>query len=230
MINRTGEQANRPGTVPRGRPPRISRDAVLDAAVALLDRDPAIVPSLNGLARALKVTPMAIYTYFSSKDDLLQAITERLLDGLELPGAVPDDPLDAIRTWSAAMRSHFLRHPRLIDMLVWEGGHVSLGWVSRGMFIYEALTRLGLEGRDLARATLWIWHVVMGAINIEIKNRHAPQTMGDDEFGRLPGDVQPQVSLMLSLTSDGEHPESFFAYQIERALDALRLLAGENGK
>ena len=67
--------------VRRGRPPRLSRDAILMAALDMLEREPGLAFSLNGLARALKVTPMALYTYFGSRDDLLQALTERLLSG-----------------------------------------------------------------------------------------------------------------------------------------------------
>jgi AcrR family transcriptional regulator len=208
----------------------MSRDAVLDAAMALMEQEPSMTLSLNGVARALKVTPMAIYTYFSSKDDLLQALTERLLGGLEWSAPASGDPFETLLAWSRAMRTHFLKHPQLIDMLVWEGGHVSVSWVHRGMTVFDALSRLGLEGRELARATLWLWHVVMGAIHIELKNQKTPQTMSEGEFNMLPPSLQAPVSLLMAFSRGEDNAEDFFLYQVERALDALQLMLPDNHK
>lgn len=79
MENNAAKRQSTGAAKPRGRPARISRDMILDAAAALAEANPDELPSLNGIARALKISPMAIYTYFASKDELLQALSDRLL-------------------------------------------------------------------------------------------------------------------------------------------------------
>lgn len=210
--------------VARGRRARISRDAVLEAALAILQAQPHCTPSLNAIARALNITPMAIYTYFASKDDLLQALSERLLADLTLDIPQASEPLDQIRLWSHAMRGHLLKRPQLIQMLSWEGGHSSLGWLSRAVVVNDALRALGLEGAALARATLWVWHVVMGAIHAELREARAPLGMTPDEFETLEPPLQDSLSPLLELVREDGHHASFFDFQLERLLDGVRAM------
>ena len=210
---------------PRGRPPRISREHILDAGVTLLEQEASNAPpSLNGIARALKITPMAIYTYFKSKDELWQALGDRLM--AEFDPAIPPgaDPFTQIRLWALAMRGHLLRRPQLINMLVWEGGHSSIGWLRRAMVVPEALDALGLEERDHARVTIWVWHVVMGAINVELHNRTAPQELATEEIDALEEPLQGRVRRLLAVAREADYPDTFFTFQIDRMLDALRMI------
>lgn len=59
----------------RGRPregtARVSREALVTAALALLERGGAEAVTMRAIARELSVDPMAAYHYFSSKDELL---------------------------------------------------------------------------------------------------------------------------------------------------------------
>jgi AcrR family transcriptional regulator len=212
------------GTASRGRPPRISRDAILEAAVSLLEQDPSLQLSLNAIARVLKITPMAIYTYFASKDELLQALSERLLQGLDLeipPGAAP---LEKILLWSHAMRAHFLTRPLLIELLVWEGGHASISWLRQALVVDEALADLGLEGDDLARATLWVWQVVMGAIHVEIRTPYASDRLATEELQSLEPELRAKIERVHEIGRRPGHQATFFAYQMDRMLDALGLM------
>lgn len=218
----TPDTVERPAA--RGRPARISRDAVLDAALALLEAHPRSAPSLGAIARALNITPMAIYTYFASKDDLLQALSERLLADLILVIPPAAGPLDQIRLWSHAMRGHLLKRPQLIEMLAWEGGHSSLGWLSRSVVVHDALQALGLKGTALARATLWVWQGVMGAVHAELRERAAPLGMTEQEFEALDPSLKERLGPMLALVRKDDHHASFFDFQLERLLDGVRVL------
>lgn len=221
---RAASQHSGSRTNPRGRPARISREMILDAAARLSHNSPEEMPSLNGIARAMKISPMAIYTYFAGKDELLQALSDRLLADftLEIPSGT--DPLEALTLWAHAMRAHVLAHPQLINLLVWEGGHTSIAWLERAMPVAGALTRLGLAGEGLAQATLWVWHVVMGAIHVELRNRAMPQEMSMRELASLDPATRALLDDMLALTGAPDHADSFFAYQLERMRDGLRAM------
>src|SRR5688500_1445943 len=63
-----------------GRPPQISYDEVVDAAVEQC-REGAV--GLSAVARRLGVTPSALYRFVPSADALSAAVAERLLSSLE---------------------------------------------------------------------------------------------------------------------------------------------------
>lgn len=209
---------------PRGRPPRISRDAVLDACIDLLQRDPSTPISLNGAARALNVTPMAIYTWFANKDELLQALSARLLADFELHIPPKADGFKKIELWARAMRRHFLKHPQLIHMLMWEGGHGSISWINSALLVHDALAQLGLKGRQQARSTLWIWQVVMGAVHIELRNRSIPHVLSEEDFNKLEPTLRASIGALQQVTSQDDYQDTFFNFQLERMLDALKLM------
>ena len=63
--------------------PRLSRDAILDRALAIADADGVDALSVRRLARELGVTPMALYWHFENKEALLHALGDRLLAGID---------------------------------------------------------------------------------------------------------------------------------------------------
>ena len=67
-----------------GRQQRLSRDAILDRALAVADTEGLDAVSVRRLARELGVTPMALYWHFEGKEALLHALGDRLLSGLDL--------------------------------------------------------------------------------------------------------------------------------------------------
>ncbi len=209
---------------PRGRPARISRDMILDAAARLAEGAPGTLPSLNGIARVLKISPMAIYTYFSSKDEMLQALSDKFLAGFVLDIAPDAAPFDVIVAWGKAMRLHVLTHPQVMNVLSWEGGHTSVGWLERGMTVSRALARLGFAGEARAKATYWVWHVVMGAINVELHNLAMPKAPAPEEMASLDPATREQVDEMLAFTAETTFGEDFFAYQLDRMCEGLRAM------
>jgi AcrR family transcriptional regulator len=62
-------------------------EAVVDAAVSLADDSGLDAVSVRRVAARLGVTPMALYRYVESKDDLLDAMADRLYEDLSLPDA-----------------------------------------------------------------------------------------------------------------------------------------------
>ena len=84
-------------TARRGRPKLLAIDEVVDAALAVLDADGIDAVSLRRVGSELGVSHMTLYTYFDSKESLLNAMVARTL---ELPSFVPDPE----RTWDERLR------------------------------------------------------------------------------------------------------------------------------
>jgi AcrR family transcriptional regulator len=87
-----------------GRQP-LSRERIVDAALALADREGPDALSMRRLGRELGVEGMAIYGYFRSKEELTGAVAGRVLSELDLRS-------DATATWQERVR-HVIRS--------WEG-------------------------------------------------------------------------------------------------------------
>lgn len=95
----------------------LDREAILDAAVELLDRDGLDGLSMRKLAGVLGVEAMSLYNHVAGKDALLDGIHERILLAL--------DPLPATRArgWQALVRHQafalhraLLAHPHAIPL------------------------------------------------------------------------------------------------------------------
>jgi TetR/AcrR family tetracycline transcriptional repressor len=100
----------------RGRPPLLSRDQVLDAAVAIVDADGLEALTMRRLGAALGVDPMAIYHHVPDKSALFDALVERAYEEIVIPeptGEWQDD----LRALCRAARTAFLVHPHLVVLV-----------------------------------------------------------------------------------------------------------------
>lgn len=80
-----------PTTRGRGRPVRVSREAVLAAATRMLSADGDAGFSMRKLADELDASTAAVYHHFPTKADLYIAVLGALADELDRP-ALPADP------------------------------------------------------------------------------------------------------------------------------------------
>ena len=90
--------------------PRLTREAVVAAALAIGDAEGVGAVSLRRVAGDLGVTPMALYRYVESKEALLDAMLERAYGEVELPA--PDaDWWDGLEAVARSARRAMVGHP-----------------------------------------------------------------------------------------------------------------------
>jgi AcrR family transcriptional regulator len=113
---------HRKGQVSRGRP-ALSRDLVVRAALAIVDRDGLDGFSMRKLGAELGVDPMAAYYYFPNKEAVLDGIVDAVQS--ECPAPPGDDaPWDnrlrgMIGAWRRVLRAHPHALPVLSTHPVW---------------------------------------------------------------------------------------------------------------
>lgn len=97
---------------------KLSKEAVVDRALQLADSGGLEALTIRKLAADLGVTPMALYWHFHSKEDLLDALAERLWSQI-------DATLDPAASWPAQLRGLIeslitvLRgHPAAVGLLI----------------------------------------------------------------------------------------------------------------
>ncbi|MCR8643760.1 TetR/AcrR family transcriptional regulator [Paenibacillus sp. N1-5-1-14] len=102
----------------RGPKGELSIDKIVEAAVQIADQDGLGAVSMNRVAASLGFTPMSLYRYITSKDDLLVLMQEAICK-LDIP------PLDDSIGWREEMRQYvqtciyiFNKHPWFGDIPV----------------------------------------------------------------------------------------------------------------
>ncbi|MFI9624531.1 TetR/AcrR family transcriptional regulator [Streptomyces sp. NPDC052042] len=136
----------------RGRPPRaaLTQDRILDAAASLIEREGPDALTLRRLGADLGSNHTAVLRHFSSKDDILLGLTERLIaeaiDGFE----ASEDWRDTLAALARRMRRVCLAHPRIAVLVTsrvsrreaeFQGADIVIG----------ALGQAGFDHRDAAR-------------------------------------------------------------------------------
>jgi len=92
----------------------LTRERIVRRALELADAEGLQAASFRRLAADLGVTPMALYRHVDDRDDLLAAMTDLVMDEIEVPDAGPDARDD----WALALRdvlssavAAYTRHP-----------------------------------------------------------------------------------------------------------------------
>ena len=96
-------------TVRQARTP-LSKERVLDAAVALADEGGVDALSMRRIAQELGVVPMALYKHVANKNELLDGMIDALVREID-PPAADADWKTAVRLRVLSARCMLLRHP-----------------------------------------------------------------------------------------------------------------------
>ena len=157
-----------PAAKPAARPTRpavadLDADAVVEAALALLHEDGLDGVSMRRVAARLGVSPIPLYSRVGNKDDLLDAVGERILRDL-LPGGVADAPwTDAVAAWARALRArlHAVPDSRLVLRTR------RAAWVDASRPLVEALAAAGFERDEAVRTCRLVMWAVTGFVVVE---------------------------------------------------------------
>lgn len=216
---------------PRTRAPRntLNRERVLEAAVDLLDHAGPDAFTMRALAERLGVATMAVYSHFSAKEEIIEAVRERLLAEVELPSAdgsgTGGDPREEIRELCRAVYRLLADHPSVLRLLATRQVHGDEGTIFADRAL-AVLLRAGLERTSAARAYTALMQFTVGAaLWVAHGQRRAHQAPFPDDLrsriAELPTDRYPHL---VDLAAELETAAREGMAQYERGLDAI--LAG----
>ena len=140
-----------PSTPSRTRRPRgsLTPGAILDAAEAVaVDGFAAL--TMREVAARLGAAPMSLYRYFATKEELVDALLDRVLGRLEAP-VLTDDPVEDLRAYVRAHRRLLEEHPWAVSVLF---THPTPGpnAVAVGEAMLERLDRVDVSGEPAVAA------------------------------------------------------------------------------
>ncbi|MBA6434579.1 TetR/AcrR family transcriptional regulator C-terminal domain-containing protein [Streptomyces sp. GMR22] len=102
----------------RGRRVGLTREKVIAAAVAMIDRDGPDAFSLRKLATELDIENMSLYNHVPNKEALLDGVAEALLAGIAFPEEEGGSWQKRIRAHAAAFRAAAKRHPKAFPLVL----------------------------------------------------------------------------------------------------------------
>lgn len=211
---------------PRKRAPRnsLSRDAILQRTIAVLDaRGPGAL-TMRALAEHLDVGPMALYTYFPSKDALLDAARDHILRELaEQPGE--GDWSERLRCVGLDLYRLLVSHPALIHLFATRplAGHEAADATEAQL---RVLRQAGFDRITATRAHLALLHHALGSATWDVQLNSGEH--GDDSRRRrqtalaaMPADRYPTlIDLATELVTDAIG-EAQFTFGLELILTGL---------
>ncbi|MCD9624332.1 TetR/AcrR family transcriptional regulator [Rhabdothermincola salaria] len=163
-----------------GRPPRISRDQIVDAAVEIGLRD----LTLKAVADRLDVSVAALYHHVSGKDDLLRLAADSSAGRLRLPEDVGQHWAVWLLEWAVYTREAFVADPALLDHFI-DADISAEVMAPRIEVILAALSRQGFSATEARAAYELVSAQAIGSAVAAIR---------DDRAWRR-GDPPPRVAL-----------------------------------
>src|SRR6476660_3235281 len=144
---------------------QLTRSIILQAALAIVDRDGVDGLSMRRLSDALGRDPVMIYRHVPNKAAVLDGVAEIVLAKLSVDTADPDWA-GQLRTVARAFRQLALTHPNVVPLLVTRPLSTPLGQRPPGMLrpledVVALLTAAGFSGPD----ALHIYRVLFGYLH-----------------------------------------------------------------
>ena len=147
----------------RGRPPRLSRQRVVDATLRLIDRSPGEPITIGRVAAEVGASPAALYRHFENLDDLLDAIVAYVLSDLDDTRDERAPWQEQLASWMRSLRARLLRMPGVLA-LIGRAGRTSPAWIDAASVLLEILEHAGLTSDDLAVTYLWVLETTTGLV------------------------------------------------------------------
>lgn len=147
-----------------GRPPRLSRQQLVDAVILLVDQEGLEAVSMRRLATELKVKSPSIYNYVKTKDELLDLAADSIVAAVDASSFETEPWLVALERWARSYYEAILEHPNMVPWLARGvqrgeqsmqnvdkvlGGLTRAGWSPKYVTLIGASTRAMIYGSTM---------------------------------------------------------------------------------
>ena len=206
----------------RGRPPRATREQIVDAAIALLLAAPDEPLTMARVASAVGLTPMALYRHVKDRDELMDEVVGRILT--ERNAAIPRGGpwQDQLRAWVLGGLEYLVPCSQVVQV-VFAGG--SARWVHDAATLARILEQAGFADDDLAEMQVWIALSVGGYVMAEASRRKGPNVSAT--YAALaylaPDDADRLAGLIPKIERAFDHMHERFADRLIQTVEAAAL-------
>jgi len=205
--------------------PRLPTEAIVEAALCIVDEDGVEALSMRALAQRLNASTATLYRHFPSRAALVLAVMDRLLGEIDFDSAelTSGSWQDAVRTFATEYFDALNRHPGAARMLA---DHAPVGphaMALREIWL-QTMLHNGFRMELAVRAGALVASYVQG-FAIQLAGRRAAAGTDDEVISAAvgPTDVSEYPALAEAIRS-GAAPvplEDEFSFGLELILDGL---------
>lgn len=224
----------------RSSAPGLSRDQVVGAALGMIDEQGTRNLTMRGLGKRIGVEAMSLYRYVSGREDLLEAIVDRLLQGIreQLDDAVPTSWQEYLQNLAHSVRDLALAHPRAFPLIATR--HPAAPWLRpplRSLEMVEdflvTLGDFGFADEQKVEAYRAFTSFLLGHLLLDAAARggetapaEEPLDEGDAQISHANGNTllarDSEVFRLRGLLSE-DHGEEEFESALETLLDRIEM-------
>lgn len=199
----------------KGRPPSLTEDQIVDAALAVIRADGLDALSMRRLSRELGRSQMAAYSHVSDKQELLDLVARRTLADVRIPTAEDGSWDMRLRLLIKRTDTELRRHPGIASLLLQRMLYSDWGLVEAVMSI---LVEAGLETKQVVLGYAMIHTYLFGRYQVALDDVPHESVGG-------PSTVAQIVPYLDELRG-----ADYFNFGIETLIDGLRVRAAETGR
>jgi AcrR family transcriptional regulator len=220
----------------RDRPAKapLSEDAVVDAALAILQADGLEAVTMRRVAAALDTGAASLYVYVSGREGLLKAMLDRVISAIELEAPDPSRWRAQLHSLLERMHQALAAHPGIAAITLADSPTTE-----SALRVTENLLGILLAGRLDAQDAAWACDICVTLVMATAReddarrprlgrndDRRAQVDRLFDVFAGLPPDRFPLLSAHAQqmVTGDGDVR---FRFAIDVVLDGIRVRAAQ---
>jgi AcrR family transcriptional regulator len=207
-----------------GRPARVSREQVVQAAISLANDGGLDAVTMRRLGEQVGLEAMSLYRHVRNRDDVLDAMTDVVFGEIAVPVDEPDWRM-AMRVRAASMRDALRRHPWAVGLLESrsQAGPANLRHHDAVLGVLE---RAGFSARSAMRAynllDSYIYGFAIQERTMAVATPEAMAEIGGEIVARMPADALPYLSALgRELFKSGFDYADEFAFGLDVILDGL---------
>lgn len=209
-------------TARKANTPTLTREQIVSAAMALVDREGLAALSMRKLAAELGVGTMSLYYHVPDKSALYDLILDAGLSEVDLTEDDPSQPVEArVRSVAHAVRAALLNHPEAAVLATSRSLRTStqLRTVEK---LLQILSEAGLSARDAMQAVNVIGQYAVGITAMYASRLGDSQYRDehDGEFAELSPEEFPHLFKAM------EHAEEFGDWDADFEAGLLALIKG----
>lgn len=143
----------------------LTRESIVRAAIAVIERDSAGALSMRRVAAELGVGTMSLYNHVPDREALVEDVAQTVLAALD----VPEEEADPARDWKlnarvmvAAFRAAARRHPRSMHLVMTSRLDLEFKWRAAERAL-ELLAAAGFDGETSVRALRALMSYAIGS-------------------------------------------------------------------
>lgn len=212
---------------------RLSRETVVDSALALVDAAGLDALTIRKLAQVRGVTPMALYWHFKNKEELLVGVAERLWSLVDNKPDPTMAPLEQMRALMRSILSVMRAHPQAVPTLTMPGAQMTPGCFDAMESALDILARLGFTTQQAGGIVMQGLRLIISLVTGEPGAGAPGQTAAQQAeeirhkrimLGTLPPDRYPHVIGAANDLTSVEDLDAYYDLGIELFLAGLEAM------